>query len=109
MRQQERLVPVSQNSTERVLAVAGLSSQPFLRVWTALGRLASIPIGDRMADTNGKQATMWVACIECHRPTSHDVVEQLRFLEGDDGEPLYRRTYNIIRCRGCRAVSFAET
>src|SRR5205809_177703 len=74
----------------------------------ARGSPDSMPRGAKASMDAGRDL-MWVACIACHRPTSHDVVEQLRFMESDDGEPLYRRTFNIIRCRGCRSVSFAET
>lgn len=60
-----------------------------------------------MSDT-ADVATMWVACITCHRPTSHDVVREYHFLQGDEDDLLYYRGYNIIRCRGCHTVSFAE-
>jgi hypothetical protein len=62
-----------------------------------------------MAESSGVKATIWVACIECHRPTSHEVVERYHYLEEDNDQIRYTRSYNIIRCAGCRTVSFAET
>ena len=52
--------------------------------------------------------TMWVSCIECRRQTSHDVLRDYEDFEEDDDHIRYRRTYSIVRCRGCYTTSFAE-
>jgi hypothetical protein len=52
--------------------------------------------------------TMWVSCIECRRATSHDGLKAHDEIEEDDDHIPYRRTYNVVRCRGCHTTSFVE-
>lgn len=49
---------------------------------------------------------IWAECGECQRKTRHDTLHE-ESIKGD-GDYEFRRTYSIIRCRGCEAISFRD-
>lgn len=53
-----------------------------------------------------EQPDFWTTCNSCRNTTKHETLKH-ETISGDD-EYRFRRTFSIIRCKGCEDISFRE-
>jgi hypothetical protein len=58
---------------------------------------------------SGKRAPTLIDCTKCKQATNHDILHSESVHDYDDDSGIHWGTdYQMIRCRGCETISFAE-